>query len=252
MESMDDMGPTGPTGPTGAVIYIGETGPTGHIGPIGQIGPTGATGPTGEIGEKGEMGPTGYTGDIGPIGSMGDMGPTGYTGEMGPTGPVGNTFITNGLIYQTFVTAYSMIEQELSIDEPVVFDTHSTIFGDCMHEDNTSKLWFWKAGNYLVSIQLSPTEMCQFSLVKNSNTIMPGGTMGTQSSLAQLTNTFLILLEDEDFTEEIPNSASKYGCYLEIVNTSSTTETVSLYGSDTTGNPIPQISASTTIMQLTP
>jgi len=276
MESMDDMGPTGPTGPTGAVIYIGETGPTGHIGPIGQIGPTGATGPTGEIGltgeigEKGEMGPTGYTGDIGPIGpmgemgptgytgdigpigSMGDMGPTGYTGEMGPTGPVGNTFITNGLMYQTFVTAYSMIEQELSIDEPVVFDTHSTIFGDCMHEDNTSKLWFWKAGNYLVSIQLSPTEMCQFSLVKNSNTIMPGGTMGTQSSLAQLTNTFLILLEDEDFTEEIPNSASKYGCYLEIVNTSSTTETVSLYGSDTTGNPIPQISASTTIMQLTP
>lgn len=230
MEYIGETGPTGPTGPTGdtgpqgQVLYTGHTGPTGYIGPIGQIGPAG---PTGQIG------------------------PTGSPGELGPTGPVGNTFITNGLIYQTFITAYSSTEQVLPVDEPVIFDTHSVMFGDCIHEEKSAKLWFWKPGNYMISIHVCPAEKSQFSLIKNSNSIVPGGTFGTQTEMSQSSHSFIMLLGDDDFTEATLLETPAYGCHLQLVNTSSVTEIVNLYGSASTGNPIQQVTASITVMQLT-
>lgn len=275
-------GSTGPTGPTGVVSFNGPTGPTGYIGPIGQIGPTGPngldgmmgpTGPTGPIGNSGQMGPpgemgatgpkgdTGIDGPTGPTGSIGEMGATGPKGDTGidgpigvtgPTGPAGNTFITNGLIYQSFLTAYSLTEQLLSVDEPIIFDTHSILFGDCLHEDNSPDIWLWKPGNYLIYIALCANNKCQFSVIKNTNVIIPGGTFGVNIAYAQTNLSFLTLLEDTDFTEIIPNTTDSYGCRIQVVNTSSITENVLLYGSSSTGNPIPQITSSITIIRMTP
>ena len=269
-------GPTGSIGPTGQQGTMGEmgligligpiglTGPTGSIGPIGQqgtmgeMGLTGPTGQTGNVGETGPTGPIGATGSIGATGQMGtvgDVGPTGPTGTIGytgPTGPSGNTFITNGLIYQSFVTAYSLSEQTLSLDEPIIFDTHSVIFGECLHEENTSDLWFWNQGNYMVSMNICSTERGQFSVIKNLNTVIPGGTVGINIGSAQTNITFLMLIEDTDLTEPIPTLLNKNGCRIQVVNTSSLTDTVTLYGSTITGNPIPQVTASITIIRMTP
>jgi len=249
-------GPCGPTGPIGQVVHNGPIGPTGYIGPIGPIGPTGSTGDFGPIGPKGDnglnglTGPKGDIGTTGPTGANGDVGVAGTKGDTGPTGPAGNTFITNGLIYQSFITAYSITEQELSIDEPIVFDTHSVLFGDCMHNANSPDIWLWKPGNYMVNVGICPNDQCQFSIIKNTSFIIPGGTFGINSSMsAQANITFIMLLEDTDFTEFMPNSNNTYGCRIQVVNTSSLTETVTLYNSI---NPIPQITATITIMRLTP
>ena len=264
---MGEMGTAGPTGPTGNTGQIGTTGPAGEMGTAGPTGPTGntgqigTTGPMGEMGTAGPTGPTGNTGQIGTTGPAGEMGPTGLKGDTGligpigvtgPTGPAGNTFITNGLIYQTFVTAYSLTEQLLSVDEPIVFDTHSIIFGDCLHQENSPDIWLWKPGNYLIYIALCTNDKCQFSVIKNTNDIIPGGTFGVNIAYAQTNLSFLTLIEDTDFTEIVPNTTDNYGCRIQVVNTSSITENVRLYGSLSTGNPIPQVTSSITIIRMTP
>ena len=262
-----EMGTAGPTGPTGNTGQIGTTGPAGEMGTAGPTGPTGntgqigttgpagemgATGPTGPAGEMGATGPTGPAGEMGPTGLKGDTGLIGPIGVTGPTGPAGNTFITNGLIYQTFVTAYSLTEQLLSVDEPIVFDTHSIIFGDCLHQENSPDIWLWKPGNYLIYIALCTNDKCQFSVIKNTNDIIPGGTFGVNIAYAQTNLSFLTLIEDTDFTEIVPNTTDNYGCRIQVVNTSSITENVRLYGSLSTGNPIPQVTSSITIIRMTP
>ncbi len=261
---MGEMGTAGPTGPTGNTGQIGTTGPMGEMGTAGPTGPTGNTGQIGTTGSAGEMGatgPTGPAGEMGLTGPAGEMGPTGLKGDTGligpigvtgPTGPAGNTFITNGLIYQTFVTAYSLTEQLLSVDEPIVFDTHSIIFGDCLHQENSPDIWLWKPGNYLIYIALCTNDKCQFSVIKNTNDIIPGGTFGVNIAYAQTNLSFLTLIEDTDFTEIVPNTTDNYGCRIQVVNTSSITENVRLYGSLSTGNPIPQVTSSITIIRMTP
>jgi hypothetical protein len=217
------------------------TGPRGDNGIAGLKGDIGTTGPTG---------PTGPKGDTGIVGPKGDTGIVGPKGDIGPTGPSGNTFITNGLIYQTFITAYSLTGQVLSVDEPIIFDTHSALFGDCLHIDNSPDIWLWKPGNYMVSIVICPLEKCQFSFIKNTTTIIPGGTFGVNATSSQTSITFIMLLEDIDFTSQVPMTDNALnGCRIQVVNTSSLTETVTLYSSS---NPMPQVTTSITIMRLTP
>jgi hypothetical protein len=251
-----DIGTNGPTGPKGDIGTNGMTGPKGDIGPSGMAGPKGDIGTNGFTGPKGDIGPNGMTGPKGDIGTNGMTGPKGDTGivgpkgDIGPTGPSGNTFITNGLIYQTFITAYSLTDQVLSVDEPIIFDTHSALFGDCLHIDNSPDIWLWKPGNYMVSIVICPMERCQFSFIKNTTNIIPGGTFGVNATSSQTSITFIMLLEDTDFTVQVPMTANALnGCRIQVVNTSSLTETVTLYSSS---NPMPQITTSITIMRLTP
>jgi hypothetical protein len=246
-----DGGVPGPVGDTGAV---GPTGPKGDTGMPGNAGDVGMIGPKGDTGEIGMTGPTGETGTAGPNGMPGINGlngPTGPQGSTGPKGDTGNTFITNGLIYQTFITAYSLTDQELSVDEPIIFDTHSALFGDCLHLDNSPDIWLWKPGNYMVSIVICPLERCQFSFIKNTMTIIPGATFGVNALSSQTSITFIMLLEDTDFTVQVPSSTGNVlnGCRIQVVNTSSLTETVTLYSSS---NPMPQVTTSITIMRLTP
>jgi hypothetical protein len=271
-------GPTGPTGPKGDTGMQGNNGEVGAVGPKGDTGDVGMTGPKGDTGmqgNNGEMGMTGPKGETGMPGNNGEIGMTGPTGETGPaglngmpginglngptgpqgsTGPkgdTGNTFITNGLIYQTFITAYSLTDQVLSVDEPIIFDTHSALFGDCLHIDNSPDIWLWKPGNYMVSIVICPIERCQFSFIKNTTTIIPGATFGVNALSSQTSITFIMLLDDTDFTEQVPSSTGNVlnGCRIQVVNTSSLTETVTLYSSS---NPMPQVTTSITIMRLTP
>ena len=136
------------------------------------------------------------------------------------------------------------------MDEPIIFDTHSALFGDCLHIDNSPDIWLWKPGNYMVSIVICPLEKCQFSFIKNTTTIIPGGTFGVNALSSQTSITFIMLLEDTDFTSQVPMTDNALnGCRIQVVNTSSLTETVTLYSSS---NPMPQVTTSITIMRLTP
>ena len=245
-----EIGMTGPKGDTGPVGMNGDVGPVGPNGPTGMPGNNGDVGTVGPKGDIGEIGPTGPQGDAGAAGMTGPAGMQGNQGDTGPKGDTGNTFITNGLIYQTFITAYSLTDQVLSVDEPIIFDTHSALFGDCLHIDNSPDIWLWKPGNYMVSIVICPLEKCQFSFIKNTTTIIPGGTFGVNATSSQTSITFIMLLEDIDFTSQVPmTDNSLNGCRIQVVNTSSLTETVTLYSSS---NPMPQITTSITIMRLTP
>ena len=87
-------------------------------------------------------------------------------------------------------------------------------------------------------------------MVKNEASILVGSTNGTFTGTSQNTNVFLCQLDEIDFTEKCEKSPTGYGCKLEIVNSSSITNSVSLYGSRMTGNVIPQITASMTIMSV--
>jgi hypothetical protein len=102
----------------------------------------------------------------------------------------------------------------------------------------------------MVSVGICPIDKCQFSIIKNTSSIIPGGTFGINSPMSSQANImFIMLLEETDFTELIPNSNNNYGCRIQVVNTSSLTEITTLYSSP---NPMPQISATITIIRLTP
>jgi len=67
----------------------GPAGPIGPAGPTGSQGPQGNVGATGPAGPQGVAGPTGPTGPTGPAGATGPAGPQGVAGPTGPQGPAG-------------------------------------------------------------------------------------------------------------------------------------------------------------------
>lgn len=173
----------------------------------------------------------------------GPMGPT------GPTGPTGPAYIINQN-EKTNITVYSLKEQQIGLDQSVVFESPIIQNGNCVFTKDTSEIWLYKKGLYHISYIVNTVEPCQISMVKNDASILVGSTNGTFTGTSQNTNIFLCQLDDMDFTEKCEKSPSGYGCKLEIVNSSSTANSVSLYGSRMTGNVIPQITASMTIMSV--
>ena len=198
-------GYTGPTGDTGAIGQTGYTGPTGDTGAIGPMGLQGFTGQTGYTG------PTGDTGAIGPMGAQGFTGQTGYTG---PTGPIG----ISGSLTQTFINAYSTTEQQIRIGDSIIFDSHSSLFGDCGHLPNTSDIFIWRTGFYFISISIYHLETCQFSIYKNSINIIPESTIGSLTGSSQTMSNFITEISINDMITQTDLSPSGFACNLKLIN----------------------------------
>ena len=179
----------------------------------------------------------------------GPTGPIGPIGPVGPVGPVGPAYIINQN-EKTNITVYSLKEQNVGLDQSIVFDMPIIQNGGCVFINDTSEIWLYKKGLYHISYIVNTVEPCQISMVKNEASILVGSTNGTFTGTSQNTNVFLCQLDEIDFTEKCEKSPTGYGCKLEIVNSSSITNSVSLYGSRMTGNVIPQITASMTIMSV--
>ena len=189
---------------------------------------TGMTGPTGDVGA------TGMTGDIGPTGPTGDVGATGMTGHVGPTGPTG---IIYNNFSNTFLNVYSTSQQIINSNNPVIFDYNNSIMGDCGHNVNSSQLLFWRTGYYFVYVNLYHIEGCQFSLYKNSTSLVPGSTIGSISGTTQNSSSLILYINDNDMIYQTPLSPNGYACSIELVNNTPMAY-VTLYDSSAVGFPI--------------
>lgn len=241
-------GPTGPQGLQGVEGATGPQGPEGSTGPQGMQGepgseglqgPEGPTGPQGMQGEPGSTGPKGDTGSEGPQGLQGPEGPTGPQGMQGEPG-------SSTTMFSTFITVYSTTEQTITQNNPIVFDAHSYLFGDCNHTPNSSEIWLWKPGYYFINVNINEIEAGQFSIVKNSSANLIGGTIGSLSGSC-LTGSLITQITEEDINIPTVNSPTGVACKLQVVNNSAQYPSVTLYGSASTGNLIPQNSASFSI-----
>jgi hypothetical protein len=218
----------------------GEMGHTGAMGPTGEMGHTGAMGHTGEMGHTGAMG---HTGEMGPIGLIGPMGLVGPMGLIGPPGPTGS-------ISQTFINAYSITEQVIPTGGSVIFDTHNSMFGDCAHVPNSAEIFIWKYGFYYVSASIYHIEACQFSMYKNQINIIPASTIGAISGSAQTTSNFIIEINENDMITQTDLSPIGFACKIQLINNTNLSNFVTLYGSPSSGNSIPQVTATINILLL--
>ena len=148
---------------------------------------------------------------------------------------------------KTFLNAYSVTEQNINSGEPIFFDTHSAISGNCSHSPNTSDIFIYQSGNYHISININSVESAQFSLVKNEVTNIPGMTMGIFSGLAQNSLTGIICIVDADL---ITQGSKGLGCKLQVINNTKYISDITLYGSISMNNIMQQNTAAITIMRL--
>ena len=188
---------------------------------------------------------TGCTGPTGPMGMTGEVGSIGVTGPTGPTGMVYNNFSN------TFMNVYSTSQQQINSNNPVIFDVNNSILGDCVHLPNSSQLLFWRTGHYFVYVNLYHIEGCQFSLYKNSTSIVPGSTIGSLSGTTQNSSSMILYIGDIDMTFQTNLSPTGYACNIELINnTAGGTGYVTLYDASAVGFPISQINATITILLL--
>jgi len=186
-------------------------------------------------------GPTGPTGPTGPVGPMGISGEIGPTGPMGPAGPSG----ANSESYEkTHLSICSIKEQYILVDEPITFEEQTASMGHCKHVEETADIYVWKSGYYLININIYTLSPCQFSIIKNMLYIVKGSTIGGISGSLQNTHTFIVQITEDDMITDFSDSLTGKSCVLQIVNSSSITRGINLYGSTSTGTPIPQITAS--------
>jgi len=152
----------------------------------------------------------------------------------------------------TFINVYSTSEQKINTHKYILFEQINSIFGDCFLSPNTSEIFIWKSGFYSVYTSIFILEACQFSLIKNSNFITPVSTVGSMFSSTQNVNYFIIELKDEDMITPFSQSSSGFACKLQVINNTKTSymSYVSLHGSHSSGNQLPQITASITIQSI--
>jgi len=196
-----------------------------------------------------------YTGDIsnmeieieysdGPTGPVGPQGISGEIGPVGPTGPQGPAGANSESYEKTFMYIYSTKEQYVYVDEPITFEEQTESMGHCKHVEETADIYVWKSGYYLINVNIYTLSPCQFSIIKNMLYIVKGSTIGGTSGSLQNTHTFIIHITEDDMITDFSDSLTGKSCVLQIVNSSSITRGINLYGSTSSGTPIPQITAS--------
>jgi hypothetical protein len=258
---MGPIGLTGPEGPIGPIGLTGTMGPIGLTGPEGSQGPiglTGTMGPIGLTGLEGPQGPIGLTGPEGPIGPIGltgpegPQGPIGLTGPEGPQGPIGLTGPpgpTGPPFSQTFIHVDRETDQEINVEEAVIWNANQVIYGGAGHNSGETQLYIWDTGYYHVYYNLYHQEPCQFSMFKNG-TVLPSLTTGSPTGASQISGTSIILLNESDFTTPTILSPSGFAASLEIVNHSSYAPAIHLNGLTGSGSATPQTVATVTIFKL--
>ena len=166
-----------------------------------------------------------------------------FSGQQGPPGPPGS-------ISQTFLNVYNETSQTILENNPIIFDTHNSIFGDCTHEPKSSEIFIWKTGYYHIYTNIYPIDGCQFSLYKNSFYIVPGSTIGSISGSTQNSNSIIVQITCEDICWATELSPCGYACKLELVNNTPYKSSITLYDASGLGYTLPQINASILIFLL--
>ena len=185
-----------------------------------------------------------------------DFGPTGPTGptveivNYSPTGPTGPVGISDGNVSSTFINVYSVNQQDVLQHSPVIFEIHTHSLGDCIHLPNTSDIFIWRTGYYYVYTNIYHIESCQFSIYKNSTSIVPGSTIGSIVGSSQNSNVCILQITNDDLIMPISYSPTGYACQLELINNTTDGPSVTLYDASGLNYIIPQINASITLFFL--
>jgi len=177
---------------------------------------------------------------------MGPTGPQGIQGETGPTGSTGPT----GHLSETFIHAYSITPQNVSTEQPIIYDTVSAMVGNCAHLPFTSEVWLWEPGYYYISLTIHHKEPCQFSLIKNDVFQVDGGVFTSPTGSTQSTSTLIIFVQPSDIISATALSPSGFACKLEVKNHTSYAPVISLDGTSGGGSAEPDNVASFTVILL--
>lgn len=177
----------------------------------------------------------------------------GIAGPVGPTGPQGPVCETNNQIIsmnsRTFITTYSCREQQILINSAIEFDDVESCNGDCFCSPKSSEIWIWRTGFYQIYTNFYHIEPCQFSVYKNSN-IIPCSTIGSLAGTSQNTTTFITQIMNDDLMIPCAKSPSGLACKLELKNNTISMPYITIPGSPSIGNIIPQITATMTVLQI--
>jgi hypothetical protein len=168
---------------------------------------------------------------------------TGATGPAGPPGPVSN-------ISSTFLNIYNTNQQQVLKNSSIIFDMNNYVQGDCAHTPGTSQIHIWAPGFYYVYTNIYHIEGCQFSLFKNTTSIVPGSTIGSLTGSSQNSSVAILQVTEDDISVPCPLSPSGKACIIEVYNNTPYIPFVTLYDSSGLGYSIPQINATLTIFLL--
>jgi len=175
-------------------------------------------------------------------------GSPGPVGPPGPAGPAGSVSLAKHS--STFLNIYNTNQQQVLKNSSIVFDMNNYVHGCCGHSPGTSQIHIWETGFYYVYTNIYHIEGCQFSLFKNSNSIVPGSTIGSLTGSSQNSSVVILQITDDDISVPCPMSPNGKSCILEVYNNTPYIPFVTLYDSSGLGYLIPQINATLTIFLL--
>ena len=87
-------------------------------------------------------------------------------------------------------------------------------------------------------------------MYKNQINISPGSTIGSISGSAQTTSNFIIEINENDMITQTDLSPTGFACKIQLINNTNLSNSVTLYGSPSSGNSIPQVTATINILLL--
>ena len=144
-------------------------------------------------------------------------------GSVGPTGPAGPILPFSN----TFICLNRVTEQLLSKEDPIIWTSNQIKVGDINNLVNTSGIFIWRPGYYIVYYNLYHQQPCQFSLFKNG-TVINGSTINSSTGSSQNSSFIIIRIDSSDFICDEPLSHTGLAAKIELVNHTSTVPNIQL------------------------
>jgi hypothetical protein len=142
---------------------------------------------------------------------------------------------------KTFLSIYTTMEQQVQQNESVIFDSSSANMGDCLFIPNTPDIWIFTPGFYQIYTNIYHLEACQLGLYKNG-IVIENSVIGSLSGSSQNTSCIIIEIMESDILNN--------GCNLQLINNTAYLPYITIIGSPSSGNNIPQVSASLSILKI--
>jgi hypothetical protein len=144
-------------------------------------------------------------------------------GCPGPTGPFTNTFI-----YLNRDT-----EQILAKKTAIQWTSNPIKVGDIANITNTSEIFIWKSGFYIVCYNVCSLQSYKFSLFKNGD-IVSGSTINYIAGFTQNSARVVMFVNKSDMSYPTSVSPTGFAAKIEVVNHTPTIPHVRIMNLDTT------------------
>jgi hypothetical protein len=151
---------------------------------------------------------------------------------------------------KTFLNIYNDVIQTVLQENPVLFNNHRIIVGNCGHVLNSGNIEVWEPGYYYIHYNISHQEPVQLAIFLN-NTILVGTTVGTQNAGDEADSTAIVRIDQNDIINQSIISPTGLSAWLELRNHTSFTPTgITINGHQGSGSQLNQRNASAILLQL--